>query len=85
MVKKIILICVFFQLAGCEKTDINAQVANDFEQQYHMAKRNGASPIDLCVHSGFAAAGYLQSKDEANYSRWKKIEKSDCLAAGIDK
>jgi hypothetical protein len=50
-----------------------------------MAKRNGASPIDLCVHSGFAAAGYLQSKDEANYSRWKKIEKSDCLAAGIDK
>jgi|688.fasta_scaffold170430_2 hypothetical protein len=64
---------------------ITNQVANDFEKQYFLAKRNGASAVDICVQAGLVSAGYLQAQDENNYSKWKLIEKQECLAAGVNK
>lgn len=63
---------------------IYSQVANDAVKQYQIT-RAGNDPIDICVHAGLVAASYVQSKDQANYLRWKDIEKNDCARAGIHK
>lgn len=63
--------------------DIYSQVSADAEQQYYIAKRNG-SKIDAYVHAGFVAATYLQANDEANYKKWKEIERQDGIRAGMD-
>lgn len=67
----------FFASGGLEK-----QVANDFVEQYNIAKRNGTT-MDVCVHAGLVSAAYLQAKDESNYQRWKQTERSDCRSAGM--
>ncbi|MGA7949496.1 MAG: hypothetical protein WCA45_04955 [Thiobacillaceae bacterium] len=59
------------------------QVADDAVEQYDMAKRNGATLVDMCVHAGFVSAAYLQAKDESNYRVWKSMEKADCARAGM--
>lgn len=61
---------------------IEQQVAEDFEAQYDIAKRNG-SAIDAYVAAGFVAAAYLQAEDEANYQRWKAIERQEARRAGM--
>jgi len=33
--------------------------------------------------AGLVSAAYLQAKDEANYNKWKEIEKEDARAAGM--
>lgn len=68
--------------AAKDLRQIEAQVAEDMVEQYNIAKRSG-SPIDVCVHAGMVAAGYLQAKDDANYDIWKKIEARDCDKAGV--
>ncbi len=73
------------EIQTASSSDVSNQVANEFEKQYLMAKRNGASAVDICVQAGLVSAGYLQSQDESNYSKWKLIEKQDCLAAGVNK
>jgi hypothetical protein len=73
------------EIQTASSSDVTNQVASDFEKQYFMAKRNGASAVDLCVQAGLVSLGYLQTQDEDNYSKWKLIEKEDCLAAGINK
>ena len=52
-------------------------MAADAVRQYNIAARNG-SPIDICVQAGIVAAAYLQAENEAEYARWKKIEKNNC-------
>jgi hypothetical protein len=68
--------------AASEMNNIENQVALDAEKQYDIAKRSG-NAIDTYVHAGLVAAAYLQAKDEANYSKWKEIEKHDAKAAGM--
>lgn len=62
--------------------DINQQVVRDMIAQYEIAKRNG-DRMEVCVHAGIVAAGFLQAHDEAGYQRWKGVEKQDCAAAGV--
>lgn len=64
---------------------INNEAANQMLNQYFMAKRNGAAPVDLCVQAGLVTAGYLQASDEENYKKWKNTEQEECLRAGIQK
>jgi hypothetical protein len=61
---------------------LQSGVAKDYEDQYNMAKISGTK-IDLCVRAGLVAEGYLQAKDQSNYAKWKRIQKSDCDAAGL--
>ena len=63
--------------------DIEKEVARDAEEQYRIAKKSG-SPMDVCIQAKSVSAGWLQAKHEANYAKWKKIEKADCKAAGFD-
>jgi DNA-directed RNA polymerase subunit M/transcription elongation factor TFIIS len=63
--------------------EVYSQVSSDAEQQYYIAKRNG-SKMDAYVHAGFVAAAYLQANDEANYKKWKEIERQDGIRAGMD-
>ncbi len=63
---------------------LHREVANDFAEQYELAKRNGTK-MDVCVRAGFVAEGFLQAKDEASYAKWKRIERADCKAAGLRK
>lgn len=78
----------FFVGGGLERQvakdmrQIEAQVADDMVQQYHIAKKSG-DPIDVCVHAGMVAASYLQAKDDSSYENWKQIETRDCDRAGI--
>ena len=73
------------EIQTASSSDETNQVANVFEKQYFIAKRNGASTVDICVQASLVSAGYLQAQDENNYSKWKLIEKQDCLAAGVSK
>lgn len=58
------------------------QVANDFVEQYQMAKESGTA-VDVCVRAGLVAEGYLQAGDRELYQTWKGVERVDCAAAGI--
>lgn len=79
----------YFFGGGLEKSalrtmdDIHKQVAEDAVSQYNIAKSSGGDKIDICVQAGLVSAAYLQAQDSLNYSKWKAIEKNDCLAAGL--
>jgi hypothetical protein len=62
--------------------DIELQVAADAEEQYKIAKRSG-HVMDAYIHAGLVAAAYLQAKDEANYQKWKEIEKAEAARANL--
>lgn len=62
--------------------DIENQVAADAVKQYEIAKRNG-SAIDAFSAASMVCAAYLQAKDEANYKKWKEIEKQEAQLAGM--
>lgn len=64
--------------------EIHEDVARDVVQQYEIAKRNG-SKMDACVRAGFVAEAYLQAKNEAEYTTWKKTQRKDCAAAGLSR
>jgi hypothetical protein len=66
--------------AAHEVDKIENQVAADTVREYEIAKRGGDA-MDTCVHAGLAAAAYLQATDEANYQKWKAIEREDCAKA----
>ena len=59
-------------------------VANDFVEQYNIAAKGG-DKATICVQAQLVVAGYLQAKNQEKYAEWKKIENSDCAAAGIKK
>jgi hypothetical protein len=58
------------------------QVARDMVAQYQIAARSGTA-MDRCVQAGMVTAGFLQAKDEKNYSEWKTVQHRDCKAAGL--
>jgi hypothetical protein len=62
--------------------DIYQQVADDAIKQYEMVKRSG-SAIDAYVRASLVAEAYLQAGDEANYSKWKAIERKEAARAGM--
>jgi hypothetical protein len=39
--------------------------------------------MDAYIHAGLVAAAYLQAKDEANYQKWKEIEKAEAARANL--
>ena len=61
---------------------IENQVAEDSVRQYQIAKRNG-SAMDAYVHASLVAAAFLQAEDEANYQKWKQIERQEGVRAGM--
>ena len=65
-----------------EMRRIEADVAEDAVRQYVIAKRSG-SAMDAYLHASLAAAAYLQAKDEANYQKWKAIERQEGIRAGV--
>lgn len=75
--------CDIEKQAAQNMQKITNQVATDSVKQYEIAKRNGATPIDICVQAGLVSAAYLQAQDESNYRKWKGIEKFDCESAGV--
>lgn len=68
--------------AESKMDEIKNQVAADAEAQYNIAKQSG-SAMDAYVQAGIVSAAYLQAKDQANYSKWKAIEKQEAERAGI--
>ncbi len=68
--------------ASKDMRQIEQQVATDAVKQYNIAKRSG-NAMDAYIHAGLVAAAYLQAKDEANYRKWKKIEKQASAKAGM--
>jgi hypothetical protein len=62
---------------------IKNKVAEDAVAQYEIAKNNG-DKMQTYMQAGMAAAAYLQAKDEANYKKWKAIEKQAGQDVGIN-
>src|ERR1019366_5331162 len=58
------------------------KVASDAVDQYQITAKSGG-PMDRCVQAGMVSAAFLQAKNDAQYSTWKKIERKDCKAAGV--
>lgn len=83
-----VLIIVVVVLNGNYKSaeigmqQIKNQVAEDAVKQYEIAKKNG-SAIDAYSAASMVCAAYLQAKDEANYAKWKAIEKEEAKRAGM--
>jgi hypothetical protein len=69
-------------LADNQMAKIENKVADDAVTKYQMTKRSG-SPVDVCLGAMMVTAAYLQAKDEMNYAAWKKVQKADCVAAGM--
>lgn len=65
-----------------ELDKIENQVATDAVKQYEIAKKNG-SAMDAYVQAGIVAAAYLQTNDEENYKKWKKIEEEEAKNVGL--
>ena len=63
-------------------TNVQNQVASDFERQYQEVKESG-NMMDRCIRAGLVAEGYLQSGNNESYRLWRSVEKADCQAAGI--
>jgi len=84
----VIVILWYFYGGGLEKQatnnmqQIEQQVAADAVKQYEITKSSGTA-IDAYVHAGLVAAAYLQAKDEANYKKWKEIERQEGIRAGM--
>lgn len=70
------------QQAVKDLQQIKNQVADDSVKQYEIAKRNG-SAMDAYVQASLVAAAYLQANDEANYGKWKAIERQEASRAGM--
>jgi hypothetical protein len=70
------------KMADNQMSSIEIKVAQDAEKQYEIAK-SGGDKMDIYVHAGMVAAAYLQAKDQANYNKWKAIEKEDARAVGL--
>jgi flagellar basal body-associated protein FliL len=51
------------------------KVAEDAVQQYYIAERQG-DKMQIYTQASFAAAAFLQAKDEPNYRYWKSKEDS---------
>ncbi|MGN7824567.1 hypothetical protein ACTJJB_30875 [Chitinophaga sp. 22536] len=58
------------------------QVAEDAVQQYEIAKRQG-DKMQTYLQASMVAQAYLEAKDEANYNKWKDIEKQAAVDAGM--
>jgi archaellum component FlaF (FlaF/FlaG flagellin family) len=56
-------------------TSVANTVAADVEEQYNIVKRNNGTAIELSVKAGLVAEAYLNAHDEANYRKWKDVEK----------
>jgi len=61
---------------------INSQVVDEALKEFEIVKKGG-DKMEICVRAGFVAEAYLQAKDEAKYTEWKKTEKDLCKAAGM--
>jgi hypothetical protein len=79
-------------LGGCSSPSPEASLKNlkdatalDLAEQFHIASKNGAKPMELCVQAGVVKAAYLQAKDEKQYQVWTALEDISCEEAGIKK
>lgn len=72
MKKYIIITLIALGALGCNLNYINDKVAQDFIDQYYIAKKHG-SAMEASVYAGLVCAAFLQAKDEENYKKWKKI------------
>jgi len=70
------------KLAESKMHEIQNRVAEDAVEQYNIAYRQG-DKMQIYVQAGIVAAAYLQAKDEANYQKWKDIEKEAAAEAGL--
>jgi hypothetical protein len=61
---------------------IQEGVANDLVKQYDIAAKGG-DKMSICIQAQLVAAGYLQAENQEKYLEWKKIQNSDCAAAGL--
>lgn len=74
--------CSFEDQVQKDVNNISSQVARDAEKQYEIARKNGED-MDAYLQAGIVAAAYLQANDEANYKKWKKIEKEAGKKVGL--
>jgi len=68
--------------AKSQMEEIQNQVADDAVKQYEIAKRQG-DKTQIWVQAQLVSAAYLQAKDEANYQKWKAVEKQAGKDAGM--
>lgn len=61
---------------------VHSQVAADLVAQFGIAERNG-SAMDRCIAASSVVAAYLQAQDEANYTKWKSVQETQCATAGV--
>ena len=64
--------------------DIQNRVAEDAVRQYEIAERQG-DKMQIYVQAGLVSAAYLQAQDEANYRRWKEVEREAGRRIGINR
>ncbi len=61
---------------------IEQETIADAINEYEITKRNG-SAMDAYIRAGIVAELYLQANDEANYVKWKNVEKQEAFRADV--
>lgn len=83
MKSKLIFLAGFiFLVSNCDKGNIDQEIAKETIAEYEIAKKQG-DKMQICIQAGMVATAFLQAKDEANYGKWKDIEKKDCAEAEV--
>lgn len=62
--------------------ETNAKVIADAIVEYSIVKKRG-DKTEMCLRAGVVAEGMLHARLVEQYDEWKKIQKTDCRAAGI--
>jgi hypothetical protein len=59
-------------------------IASDLIEQYDFLRKNGGSPMEVCMQAGAVAMAYMHADDSTKYKAWKSAQHRDCARAGID-
>lgn len=51
-------------------------------KSYELSVKSG-DKMEICVQAGLVAVFFNEAHNEAEYLKWKKIEKRDCKKAGL--
>lgn len=62
---------------------INKRAITDSIDTYYAALRGDSTLVDICINAGRVKMAYERVKDFDNVRVWEKIEKVDCVHAGL--
>ena len=71
------------RLLNLVEDGVAGMVADNEIKKFEIANRNG-DKMTACLSAGVVKAAFLEAKNEAEFKKWRDIEKKTCRAVGVD-